>query len=372
MMRKMFFKRKIRFPKQGAEKNKHTLLLLFIVSLLFLLLVRFVPLRKSDAIRENMIQASKIMEDAMDALRDCMSERGLTLDEKNDPNRTGLIGIEYSFLTTTKGDLEAKRTTTNPGFAAVVVFLLKEAGVKRGDSVAVGASSSFPALIVAVMSAAKAMNLDLLMISSLGASQWGANNPDFHWLDMLNCLLESGVFDSWPIGLSLGGEKDRGEDMSPEGNVFLSEEISTTGIPFIQEPDLRANVEARMRLYEKHAAQNPIKAFINIGGSWANMGTDAEILKLKPGRAGIGQLPVLENRGIIYEMASRNIPVIHLLFIRGLIEKYGLSWDPVPLPVPGKEKIFQRPREKQPLFLFISAFYFVFVILILVFRTRLR
>ena len=319
-----------------------------------------------------MIHASIIMEEAMVALRECKSARGLTLDEKNDPNLTGLIGVESSPLTTTLGNLEAKRTSTNPNFAALVVFLLKEAGVEKGDSVAVGASSSFPALIVAVLSAAKALDLDLLMINSLGASQWGANNPDFHWLDMLNCLLESRVFDSRPIGLSLGGEKDTGEDMSPEGNSFLTKEINTSGIPFIQEPGLRANVKTRMRLYEENAGENPINAFINIGGSWANIGTDAEVLKLKPGLAKISQLPSLEKRGIIFEMASRSIPVIHLLFIRGLTEKYGLSWDPVPLSIPGKEKIFQRPREKQPLFLFLSAVYFVLVIFLLAFRSRLK
>lgn len=371
-MRKLLFKRKISFPKQSAEKNKRTILFLFITSLLFFLLLRFVPFRKSDAASDDMINASKIMEEAMVTLRECQSDRGLTLDEKNDPNLTGLIGVESSPMTTTLGNLGAKRTTTNPSFAAAVVYLLKEAGAEKGDSVAVGASSSFPALIVAVMSAAKVLDLDLLMINSLGASQWGANNPDFHWLDMLNCLLESGVLDSRPIGLSLGGEKDTGEDMSPEGNSFLTKEITTSGIPFIQEPNLRANVEARMRLYEENAGENPIKAFINIGGSWANMGTDAEVLKLRPGLVKISQLPSLENRGIIFEMASLNIPVIHLLFIRGLTEKYGLSWDPVPLPVPGKEKIFQRPREKQPLFLFLSAAYFVLVLFILVFRVRLR
>lgn len=371
-MRKLPFKRKMSFPKQGAGRNKRALLFLFITSLLFLLLLRFVPLGKSDAVREDMIQASKIMEEALVVLRECRRGRGLALDEKNDPNRTGLIGVEFSPLTTTKGDLEAKRTTTNPAFAAAMVFLLKEAGVKRGDSVAVGASSSFPALIVAVMSAAKAMDLDLLMIHSLGASQWGANDPDFHWLDMLDCLHEAGVFDSRPIGLSLGGEKDTGEDMSPEGNLFLSKEIKTTGIPFVQEPDLRANVETRMRLYEESAGEKPVKAFINIGGSWANMGTDAEVLKLKPGRARVSRLPPVGNRGVIFEMASRNIPVIHLLFIRGLVEKYGLSWDPVSFPAPGKEKIFQRPMERHPLFLLLSAAYFILVTVILVFRTRLR
>jgi poly-gamma-glutamate system protein len=372
MMNSTFFSRKRNFPKKSVETGRNTILVLFIISSLFFLLVRFIPYRKGDAVSEDMFQASEIMEEAMVALRECQSERGLHLDTENDPNQTGLIGFESSPLTTTIGNLEAKRTTTNPNFAALVVYLFKEAGVERGDTVAVGASSSFPALIVAALSAAKAMDLHPLMINSLGASQWGANIMDFHWLDMLNCLLKSGTFDFQPIALSLGGEKDKGEDMSPQGQSFLLEEINKSGFLFIDEPDLRANVEARMRLYEKSAGANKIKAFINIGGSWANMGTDAEILKLEPGLVKIRRLPPLGNRGVIFEMASSNIPVIHLLFVRGLVEKYGLSWDPVPFPSPGKERIFQRAREKQPLFLVLSSVYLSLVVFILIFRNRLR
>ena len=372
MMNRTFFSRKRNFPKQIVKTGRNTILVLFIISFFFFLLVRFIPYRKGDAVSEDMFKASGIMEEALAALRKCQSERGLHLDTENDPNQTGLIGFESSPLTTTIGNLEAKRTTTNPNFAALVVFLFKKAGVERGDTVAVGASSSFPALIVATLSAAKVMNLHLLMINSLGASQWGANSTDFHWLDMLNCLLKSGIFSFQPIALSLGGEKDKGEDMSPEGRSFLLDEMNKSGFLFIDEPDLRSNVEARMRLYEKSAGANKIKAFINIGGSWANMGTDAEVLKLEPGLVKIRKLPPLGNRGIIFEMASRNIPVIHLLFVRGLVEKYGLSWDPVPLPRPGKERIFQRAREKQPLFLVLSIVYLSLAVFILIFRSRLR
>ncbi|MGD2245475.1 MAG: poly-gamma-glutamate system protein [Candidatus Aminicenantes bacterium] len=352
--------------------KKHSILLLFTLSLLFFLLVRFIPYRRGDAVSEDMFQASEIMEEAMTVLKGCRSEGGLYLDTENDPNQTGLIGIESSPLTTTIGNLEAKRTTTNPNFAALVVFLLKEAGVERGDTVAVGASSSFPALIVAVLSAAKAMDLHPLMINSLGASQWGANIRDFYWLDMLYCLLKSGIFDFQPIALSLGGERDKGGDMSPEGRSFLIEEIIKSGFPFIDESDLRENVETRMQLYEKSAGKNRIKAFINIGGSWANMGTDAEVLELQPGLVRIGPLPPLGRRGVIFEMASRKIPVIHLLFVRGLVERYGLSWDPVPLPRPGKERLFQHVRDKQPLFLVLSIIYFSLVVFIFVFRNKLR
>ncbi len=371
-MKDALFKRKRNFPKQGAGTNKNTILVLFIISLSFFLLAKFIPSRKGDALNDDMFRASEIMGEAIDALKECQSEGGLPLDRENDPNQTGLIGIEFSPLTTTIGNLAAKRTTTNHNFAALVVYLLQEAGVERGDTVAVGASSSFPALIVAVLSAAKAMDLHPLIINSLGASQWGANIRDFHWLDMLNCLLKSGIFDFQPIALSLGGERDNGEDMSPEGRSFLLEAINKSGFPFIDESELRENVEYRMQLYEKSAAGKKIKAFINIGGSWANMGMDAKVLELKPGLVRIRQLPPLGNRGVIFEMASRKIPVIHLLFVRGLVERYGLSWDPIPLPRPGKERLFHRARERQPLFLLLSVVYVMLVIFILIFRARLK
>jgi poly-gamma-glutamate system protein len=372
MMQRAFFRRKRDFPKQGAEFSRNTILILLAISLSLFLLAQFIPFRKGDALNADMFRASEIMHEAMAALKECQKERSLPLDPESDPNQTGLIGVESSPLTTTIGNLEAKRTTTNPNFAALMVFLLNEAGVERGDTVAIGASSSFPALIVAVLSAAKAMDLYPLMINSLGASQWGANITDFHWLDMLSCLLISGIFDFQPVALSLGGEKDQGEDMSPEGRSFLLEEIDKSGFPFIDESDLRKNVEHRMQLYEKNAGANRIKAFINIGGSWANMGTDAEVLELKPGLVRIRHLPHPGNRGVIFEMASRNIPVIHLLFVRGLVERYGLSWDPVPLPRPGKERLFQRAREKQPLFIVLSMVCMFLSALILIFRNKLR
>ena len=58
--------------------------------------------------------------------------RGLEIDKSLDKNEIGLIGLEWSGITTTLGDIEAKRTSTNPDFAALLVKLFKEAGLKRG------------------------------------------------------------------------------------------------------------------------------------------------------------------------------------------------------------------------------------------------
>lgn len=372
LMKSLIFREKRNFPRKGAGNKGKAIFVLFVLSLLFFLLAKFIPQSEAEEEIQVMRQASEIMKNAMDVLREYQRERGIFLDEKTDPNQTGLIGLKFSPITTSLGNLEAKRTTTNPNMAGGVVYLLKQAGVEKGETVAVGASSSFPALIVAVSAASKAMNLRLLVISSLGASQWGANRTDFHWLRMQQCLKEQGVLDIEPIALSLGGESDRGEDMSAEGRSLLEEEIRKDGIFFLEEPNLEKNVELRMRLYEEKAANLEIKAFINIGGSWSNMGTDSEVLKLKPGLNRIQRLPSPEKRGVIHGMAARGVPVIHLLHVKGLVRRYGLPWDPSPLPTPGEGEIYQMIRQKQPTFIFLAALYLCLVLMVMIFIHKFK
>ena len=47
------------------------------------------------------------------------------------------------------------------------------------------------------------------------------------------------------------------------------------------------------------------------------------------------EAPPLPDRGVLFEMAAQGTPVIHLLHVRGLALRYGLPWDPIPLPAPG-------------------------------------
>jgi len=346
-------------------QKRQTPFLLFILSLVFFILAKSLPSWEANAVIEKMKEASWIMSQATSVLRECRKDKPLSIDPSSDINRTGLIGTRLSPITTSLGNLEAKRTTTNPNFAGLVVYLLKEAGVEEGDTIAVGASSSFPALIVAVLSASKAMDLNPLIIASLGASQWGANLPDFHWLHMQDCLWNNGVFAYIPVGISLGGKQDRGEDMEEQGRRLLMKAIEGSGIPVVEETGLEPTVEAKMRLYSKAAGEKPIKAFVNIGGSWSNLGTDREVLSLKPGLVRFHRIPPKENRGILFEMGARDVPVIHLLFIRGLVERYGLAWDPVPLPQPGVGKIYERIRETQPSFLYVSLLYFLLLFILM-------
>ncbi|MFC2165724.1 poly-gamma-glutamate system protein [Acidobacteriota bacterium] len=323
------------YPREGARKNNRVVLVLFLLSILFITLIKIIPDTSRSSLRMKMIKASRIMAEATETLNKCRKSKGIPTF-KDDVNETGLVGVEHSIITTSVGRLEAKRTSTNPNFAALLVFLLNECGVKEGDVIAVGASGSFPALIVATLSAAKAMALNPLVISSLGASQWGANRPDFHWLEMWRCLQAQNIFSVSPLAISIGGERDVGEDMDTEGRAHVLEEIRKSRFPLLSEPDLVRNIQSRMDLYRQGANGKEIKAFVNIGGSWANMGVDSSVLRVKPGLNRITELPSLETRGMIFAMAAESIPVVHLLYVRGLAQRYGLPWDPVPLPQPGE------------------------------------
>ncbi len=339
-----------------------------ILSVVYLFLARFFP-SGAPEVRDEMIAASRLMARSTAALKECRTGRGLPVDPSADPNGTGLIGEEGSAITTSAGRLEAKRTTTNPAFAGLLVSLLHQAGVRRGDVIAVGASSSFPALVVATLAAAKAMGVEPLIISSLGASEWGGNIPSFSWLDMEDCLNEARLIDVRPIARAIGGDEDIGRDMSPEGRALLAARIRAGGAPFLEEPDLGRNVARRMALYREAAGSRPVKAFVNIGGSWANLGTDADVLKIEPGLARGVLVPPPARRGVIQAMAADGVPVIHLLNVRGLCERYGLPWDPRPLPAPGEGPFYRRAAAGSATNIVLTAAY-VLAMLALLAATR--
>src|SRR5690625_1204576 len=96
------------------------------------------------------------------------------LEFRHDINATGLVGVAWSEITTSGGNLEAKRTATDPQWGNALIQLLENAGVERGDNVAAAFSGSFPGMNLAVIAAARAMDLNLYVTASVGASNYGA------------------------------------------------------------------------------------------------------------------------------------------------------------------------------------------------------
>ena len=293
--------------------------------------------RSAEPFNDQMAVAASRMHDATTVLAEYRVAHGLPLDP-DDVNQTGLIGTFFSSLTTTIGTLEAKRTTTNPNMAALAVRLLIEAGVRDGDAIAVGASGSFPAILLAVLCAADALDLDIGLIVSLGASQWGANLVEFTWLEMQDVLIRAGLLPSSysADAVSFGGTNDVGTDLPRDVRDALRMQVAASGVPLIEEPELPTNVAERTRVYRDAVGGKPIAAFVNIGGAWANVGAGEAPLALSPGVNIIEVFPTLDERGTLFEFAMHGLPVIHFLHTSALVSTYGLPWDPSPLPAPGE------------------------------------
>jgi poly-gamma-glutamate system protein len=369
---KAFFKKIQRIPHNKEKESGRIIIIAGVVSLVAYAALFFFSHDRPLPYSDKMIEAARLMDESISVIRDYCAQSGIEINKNIDPNQTGLIGPEYTELTTTIGHLEAKRTTTNPNMAGLLLHLLYQAGVKPGDTIAIGCSASFPALMVASLAAAKAMDVKPVIIISLGASSYGGTQPAFNLLDIYKLLLEEGIFSVKPAAVSLGGGKDIGLNYEPEINEQLLEQIQSSGFPFIYEPDLEKNVAMRMRIYKSAASAKGISAFINAGGSYANLGTSQLALKLKPGLNENIQIPEKAKRGVLFEMAVQDVPVIHLLYIKGLIIKYGLPWDPVPLPKAGEQKFYSDQQHNNLYFWIISIIYFALLIMLIFYQVAIK
>ncbi len=324
-------------PIAGRAKVK--IVVAAVVSLIAWSVLQTMSPARSIQWSQEMREAADRMLQAINAVAKFCETAGTPINESLDPNRTCLIGPEYTPLFTTLGQLEAKRTTTNPNIAGLLVHILRSAGVSAGDTIAVGASASFPALVIATLTAAEALDINPVTILSLGASSYGATRPEFNLLHIHELLLSEGIISAVPAAVSLGGEGDVGSEFDAVMREDLIEQIRNSVIPLIVEPDLRGNVARRLEIYLGASERRRLAAFVNVGGSAANIGSSPKVLTVESGLNTKLDLPPERERGVLYEMAARGIPVIHLLNVRGLTLRYGLPWDPLPLPEPGTARM---------------------------------
>ena len=313
---------------------------------------------------EQKIEASEIAKNATDFLKEFRLQKGVFIDAINDPNETALIGQDITPITTDRGYIEAKLTATNPNFAAVVVEMLKDAGLEKNDKVAVAFTGSLPGLNIAVHAALQTLKLKPIIITSVGASNWGANDPYYTWLDMEKVLHDAGIFKNTSVAASIGGGLDRGRGLSPEGRELIEDAIKRNKVDFINEEFLENSIIKRMDIYNQHRKKSKIKAYINVGGGIASMGS-TENSQFVPSGLSMS-LPMMNYpmRGVLIQMAEEGIPVIHLLNIRQLAKKYGLPISPTPLPRPGEGEVFIQKRYSIILTSAVSLFLTVAIALV--------
>ena len=336
--------------------SKTVLSVLVLLALMIFLAVEFGKVDVRLKWYEQKIEAARIAKNAAEFLKEFRLQKGVFIDAVNDPNETALIGQDITPITTDRGYIEAKLTATNPNFAAVVVEMLKNAGLEKNDKVAVAFTGSLPGLNIAVHAALQTLKLKPIIITSVGASNWGANDPYYTWLDMENVLFKEGIIENKSIAASIGGGLDVGRGLSPEGRQLIIDAIERNKIEFINEEHLENSIQKRIDIYDKYREKNNIKAFINVGGGISSLGS-TENDKFIPSGLSMS-LPMMNypRRGVLIRMAEENIPIIHLLNINQLARKYGLPVSPTPLPVPGEGQVFVQRRYSVILTLVLTLF----------------
>lgn len=287
------------------------------------------------------LAAARRMEKAEQAVLAYVKEQGIAI-ERDDLNQTGMIGPEWTELTTSLGLLEAKRTALQSDFAALMVKYYQEAGLKAGDTICCGMSGSFPGLCIAAVAAANEMGLTMRVIASYGSSMYGCTRPELTVVRTLDVARQAGAIDYELIAVSPGGDFDQGVSiLFPGSREMIFEMAQEDGLLMIDEPDIPSTIRRRLALYGKD-----IDCFVNVGGASANMGTSPYTLTFPNGLVtDPPRIPQDDDRGLTFEYAARGIPVIHLLNVRGLAEENGLPFDPVPLTKPGETDVYFETRQ---------------------------
>jgi len=283
-----------------------------------------------------MTAAANKMKQAQQAIRTEMSRRGIEIDTALDINGTGLIGLEWSGITTTLGNVESKRTSANPDFAALLVKLFKEAGLQKGDTIAANCSSSFPALNLAFIAAADVMGLQPVMVTSIGSSMYGGNREDFTYLDMEQYLYDNNLIQNKTIAYSLGGAEDIGKEFEADVIGRIKERLDGYGLQFLYETSLEKNIENRYAFYTA-AAHSDIKAFINIGGNLLSLGAYNDSIDNE--KVQLSTLNPIKT-GLVGKFLQTGKPVFYLLNMKSIALYYQLPFDPDTLPEIGTAPIY--------------------------------
>lgn len=320
--------------------SRNVLVLVALLAISGLIAVETFLVKTKQPFHTEKMAAAKLTRQAFEVIKDERMRLGPEVDLEADPAQSGIIGILMSPVTSNSGHLPAKRTSINPNWGAVIVHLLKKGGVEEGDTVAVGASGSFPAMNIATYAACSALKLRCIVMTSVAASQWGANIPGLSWLDMERILNQRGVFSIKSVAASMGGIDDRGFGMSKQGRAMLLESIERNNIPLIKPANYQESVLERMRVYREAAGDRPIAAYINVGGGAASVGTSVGKRMFKPGLNRAAPSGTTSLDSVMVRFVDEGVPVVHLVQVAVLAAKFGLPLEPPFVPPVGEGKIY--------------------------------
>lgn len=294
-------------------KNK-IIILFFIISFFNLLYSK--DLEKHDNYEE-MIELAQNINQAFEIIKDEKVSRGVLLNDE-----TGMLGGEFTGITTTLGSLEAKRTTLNPNFSSVIYNYIKELNLSSGDNIAVNLSSSFPSLNIQVIMTLEQMGYEPVIISSIGASTFGATDPEFTYIDMEYELYQNDIIHHKSQLVSPGGDDDLGLNMDSLLLKSIFERLKRYGYRIYIEPKYENNLNERLLIYKN------CKALINVGGNYISFTGNDIGYESSYGIIRSRYSYNYDERGLTGAFLTQKKDVIHLLNIKGIALENNLPIGP--------------------------------------------
>jgi poly-gamma-glutamate system protein len=178
--------------------------------------------------------------------------------------------------------------------------------------------------------------LKAAILSSLGASMYGAADTGFTWLDMESAVRAARIWRSASHAALLGGESGMARDLGAGPRSELEAAARRAGVPLIGGSTLADAVKGSAAALGLDAAVDAgPKLLINVGGAQVALGDCKESADIPPGLIA-KPLTCNGTPGLVHLALSRGIPVLNLHKVKALAQRYGLPYDPVPLPFPGR------------------------------------
>jgi poly-gamma-glutamate system protein len=281
--------------------------------------------------------AERLIRRAMQVIREARERTGPGAAERSGPDgifgmdvdRRALLGAELTPLVTTLGRLESKELATDPRWARLLVHQLAARGLGPGAVVAASFSGSFPGLNLAVMAASQALGARLVAVSSVTASTWGANEPGFTWPEMEALVVAAGVLPAASVAVSLGGGRDAGRDLSPEG-LSSARRIQATASAALGARPLRPSslteaIAMRREVYRRALDGRPPTVYVNVGGNHASLGGANASSRHTGGWLAAPADGVAGGTSVMNAFLSEGVPALSLLDVESLSRAWGLE-----------------------------------------------
>jgi poly-gamma-glutamate system protein len=327
---------------------------------------------------EEKLAAARLMESWIAMLRDAKAPAAAFVDEVNDPDRTLLIGQKHSPITSTEGNHQAKLATTNPNCAAMMVQIFKEARLEKGDKLAVALTGSFPGLNLAALAACRVLELEPVIITSVSSSWYGANDPDFTWLDMEKVLVDNGQIPWRSMAASIGGADDHGRSLSPEGRDLVRAAILRNGVAFLNAGDLPQAVTARVQVYKEAVKESlqGYRAYLNVGGGVVSLGHPDNANVIPLGYTRHLQDDSYPAKGVVHYFSESGVSVINFKYVprkfSDMLKRYGIPWRTDRVPQAGEGSMFTEERYDMRIVGLSVAVMAVLVLLVIRFDLRMQ